>query len=183
MRKIVMAAGVGLIVGLGVGYFVGRALLERAWAQPIVTLTSADEQRAADGADPTPKAGTKILRAMPIQRARQAMKAFTANDPVVAQLAAAGSGEKGTELHVVVENRSGCAVTEMSGVAYGFDAYGHPATINKSEVYVAFSSDAGVEPGKTATIRQPLHYAKLATNAIAQVDHATCSNGTTWRRP
>ncbi len=183
MRKIVITGCIALLIGLLIGFFVGRMLLERDWAQPFVTLTVTDEKRTAEGADPTPKAGTRVLRPMPIQRARRALTAFTEKDPVVARIAAVGSGDKGQELHVMIENRGTCSVTDMSGVAYGFDAYGHPARINRSATYLAFSSDAGALPGKTTTLKQPLRFAELATNAIAHVDEVMCADGATWRRP
>lgn len=187
MPKILIpvAIVVALAVGIAIGFFVGRSMLERKWADPLTTITPDAEKRASAGeADPTPKAGTKILKAMPVGRARAALKTFTEKDPLVAAVSDFGSGDNGIELHVVVENRGKCAVTEMSGVAYGFDAFGMPAKANKNgETYVAFASDAGVEPGKKVLVAQLLKNAGDATIAIAQVDHAKCADGTTWARP
>lgn len=187
MLKVIIAAVVALVIGLLIGFFAGRALLEREWSQPYATITEGQYKKsAAEKADPTPPASTKILKPMPIGRARKAVKAMTEADPVTVAVVSEGSGDKGYDLHVVVENHGKCTVKELSGVAYGFDAHGRPAKMNYGgEPYVAFKGDLAkepLEPGKHATVEQRLAYIETATNGVGHVDAFTCTDGTSWRR-
>src|SRR5689334_9521691 len=128
MSKTILAVVVALIVGLVIGFFAGRAMLERSWSQPYATVTPAEYERSADPkAEPTPPAGTRIVKRMPIGRARAVLKEMTENDPVAVVVVSEGAGDKGDDLHVVVENRTKCQVKDLSGVAYGYDSYGSPA--------------------------------------------------------
>jgi hypothetical protein len=182
MLKTILIAAITLVLGLIVGFLVGRFLLERQWSQPYTQVSPADVKKS-EGANPSPKAGTKVLKPMPIGKSRVALRAMTDKDPVVSNVAAVGAGDDGMELHVVVENRGKCTVTSLAGVAYGFDAYGKPSPLNKGgETYVAFESKGPLEPGKKATVGGPLKDVDLATLAIAQVDRTTCSDGTSWAR-
>lgn len=186
MLKIGIAAAVALVVGIVLGFFLGRSAAERQWSQPYAQVSPAEEQKSASAkdADPTPKAGTKILKPMPIGRARMALAQFTGKDPVLAPVAAFGSGDKGLELHVVVENKGTCTLKEVSGVAYGFDAYGRPTKANAAgESYVAFTHKGEIAPGAKDTAAALVKNAELATLALAHVDHTTCTDGSTWSRP
>lgn len=183
-KKLVIVAIVALVVGGLVGFFAGRALLERSWSQPYATLSPADATRYADGGDPAPKAGTQVLRPLPIGKARAALAALTAKDPVVATVGSVGADDAEMELHVTVENRGGCTITGGSGVAYGFTPTGQSAPTNRhGEHFVSFKLDAPIEPGKHAVASQKLRFASKATLAIAQIDVTECADGTTWKRP
>lgn len=186
MFKIVVPAVVALILGLVIGFFVGKATTESKWSQPYAQISPAEEQKAtsAKDADPTPKAGTKILKPMPIGKARQVLAELTSKDRAVASVAAFGAGEDGVELHVVVENKGTCTLKEISGVAYGFDPDGRPTSANAGgETYVAFNHAAEVAPGAKTTVAAKLRNAPLATLAVAHVDRTTCTDGSTWARP
>lgn len=186
MLKIIIAAGVALILGIIIGFIVGRATLERKWSQPYAAITPAEEQKSASqDADPTPKAGTKVMKAMPLARARMAMKAFTANDPVQSPTASFGQGDEGIELHVTVENRGKCKLSNVSGVAYGFDANGLPAAANKhGETYVALNSklEKPLDPGQKTMVSMKMRYAENATIALAHIDATECTDGPAWKR-
>lgn len=176
----------GLVLGILIGVGIGRFASERSWSGPPIVLTPADESRAAGkDADPTPGAGTTVMRAMPIGRMRATLQPFTEKDPVVATVVAIGAGEDGLELHVVVENRGRCTVTAASGVAYGFDAHGRSAAMNQGgEHYAAFHGEKlTLEPGAHTMIAQKLRHADAATLGLAHVDQTACADGTTWRRP
>lgn len=182
-KKLVLVALVALLVGGLAGFLAGRALLERSWSQPYATLSPADATRYADGGDPAPKAGTQILRALPIGKARAALAALTAKDPAVVTVGSVGADDAELELHVTVENRGSCTITGGSGVAYGFTPTGQPAPTNKhGEHFAAFKIDAPIEPGKHAIASQKLRFAGKATLALAQVDATECADGTTWKR-
>jgi hypothetical protein len=182
MLKPILFAVVALVLGVILGFLLGRMTLERQWSQPYTQVSPAAEQKSAGG-NPSPKAGTKVLRPMPIGKSRAALQAMTEKDPVFSTVAAVGANEEGVELHVVVENRGKCTVTALSGVAYGFDAFGKPAPLNKGgETYVAFESKAPLEPGKKTTVAEALKEVEDATLAIAQIDKTTCSDGTSWAR-
>ncbi len=181
--KIIVAAVVALVVGLVIGFFAGRVLLEHKWSQPYAVLTPSEATKAAEGADPSPPAGTKVLKPMPIGRARVALAELTASDPMRSPGASVGAGEDGVELHVVVENKSACKITGASGVAYGFDPRGRPAATNKhGEPFVAFKLEAPLEPGKKAIVSEKLRFAESATLAVAHIDATTCADGTAWKR-
>jgi hypothetical protein len=182
MLKPILIAAIALVLGLILGFVLGRFTLERQWSQPY-SQVSPEDTKKSEGANRSPKVGTKVLKPMPIGRSRVALKGMTDKDPVFSNVAAVGAGDEGVDLHVVVENRGKCTVTSLAGVAYGFDAYGRPAPLNKGgQTYVAFESKAPLEPGKKATVAQPLKDIDDATLAIAHVDHTTCSDGTSWTR-
>src|SRR5689334_20639200 len=148
MMKTILFAAITLVLGLIIGFVIGRVTLERQWSQPYSQVSPGTENKAAGG-NPSPKAGTKVLKPMPIGKSRAALVSMTEKDPVFSTVAAVGAGENGVELHVVVENRSKCTVTSLSGVAYGFDAFGKPSPLIKGgENFVAFESKVPLEPGK-----------------------------------
>ena len=67
MLKKILIPVITLIVGLALGYFGGRMMLERQWQQPMLQLGPDQANRAAaNDADPTPKAGTKVATSMPL---------------------------------------------------------------------------------------------------------------------
>jgi len=184
MRPVaVIIAAAALVVGLIVGFFLGRVLLEHQWSQPMSAIDPKAASKAANDADPTPVAGTKVLGTLPIQRARMVLKDFTAKDIAVVPVAAFGADDTGFELHVVVENKGTCRITEVSGVAYGYDAWGHSAAANRGgEHYVAFSQKLEIAPGAKARLGQKMKYSQLATLALAHVDAYACADGTRWKR-
>ncbi len=186
MVKIVVPAAVAaLVLGLVLGYFLGRAATERQWSSPYAEVSPADEAKASSAKDaaPTPRAGTRVLKSMPIGRARLALASTTAKDPVLAPVVAFGSGRDGIELHVVVENQGKCTVKSLEGVAYGFDPYGMPAKANAAgEPYVAFSFTGTLDPGKKELVAARTRHAETATLAVAHVDRTTCTDGTSWAR-
>ncbi len=185
MPKIALvSAVVALAIGLAAGFFFGRMLLERQWSQPFVQISpDAAKKSGAPDADPTPKAGTTVLKAMPMGKGRAALRAKTEKDPVVATVASFGADSKKIDLNVIVENRGKCTITSVAGVAYGFDPYGKPAAVNKAgESYLAFEAKAEIAPGAKDDVSQTVKFAQDATLALAQIDHATCSDGTTWTR-
>jgi hypothetical protein len=182
MMKTILIAAIALVLGLIIGFLTGRFTLERSWSQPYSEVSGATEQKNA-GLNPSPKAGTKVLKAMPIARSRAALEPLTAKDPVFSKVAAVGAGDDGVELHVVVENRGTCTVTSLSGVAYGFDPHGKPSPLLKSgEHFVAFESTTPLEPGKKLTVSEALKDVSDATLALAQIDKTTCADGTSWTR-
>lgn len=182
MLKTILVAAVALVIGLIIGFLVGRVLLERQWSQPYTQVAPGAEKKS-EGGNPSPKVGTKVLRPMPIGKSRAALRGLTDKDPVVSPVAAVGANETGVELHVVVENRSKCTVTSLAGVAYGFDAWGKPSVLNKGgDNFVAFELKTPLEPGKKTTVAEVLKDVDDATLAIAHVDRTTCSDGTSWTR-
>jgi hypothetical protein len=182
MTKIILFTSIALVVGAIAGFFLGRFTLERQWSQPYTTVTSAEEQMNA-GDNPSPKAGASVLKPMPIGKSRAALATLVEHDAVRSPVAAIGAGDEGVELHVVVENRGACTLTSLSGVAYGFDAYGKPSPLRKSgRNYVAFESKEPIPPGKKHTVAAGLTNVADATLAIAQIDKTTCSDGTSWAR-
>lgn len=189
MTKVILAAAIALVVGLIVGFFAGRALLERQWRQPQMQLEQDRANKLAeDDADPVPAGGTKILRTMPLERTRLAAKEITKSDPLVMNVGAIGNGDEGAELHLELQNNAKCVITKFSGVAYGFDAWGVPAKLNKhGENFVAFApgkdDDVAIEPGKTYLHAQKLRYPETASLAVAHVDSYSCKDGTSWKRP
>jgi hypothetical protein len=182
--KIVIPAVVALVIGLLIGFFVGRSALQRQWAQPYAIISPVDAiHSASEDGDATPPVGSKVLKPMPIGRARAALASMTADDKATCPHASVGSDDEGLVLHVTVENKGACKITSASGIAYGFDPHGMPAATNKhGESYVAFKLDAPVEPGKRVVAAQKLRYASAATLAVAQIDAATCADGSTWKR-
>ena len=182
--KLVIVAVVALLVGLAVGFFAGRGMLERKWSQPYARVSPVEESRYAhNDSDPAPKSGAKIVKPMPIGKARAALAAMTAKDAVVATVSSVGADENAVELHVTVENRGTCKLTGASGIAYGFGPRGLPAPTNKhGENLVSFKLESPLEPGKHTTVAQKLRYAEAATLAIAQIDATECADGTSWKR-
>ena len=188
MRKLIAVGVLGLSLGLFIGIFLGRWLLEREWSQPQVLqrLSAADAQRSSGkDADPSPQVGALVLGGAPLARARLILATLTQRDPVVLSVGDVGNSDEGNELHLDLKNRGKCAVTSLSGTAYGYDAYGKPARMNKGgEHYVAFRaqdvSDLG--PNQTHSLSLLLHHVESASLALAQVDHVTCSDGTQWAR-
>lgn len=176
---------VALAIGGSLGFYLGRWTLENKWRDAVVTVSPEDEARANQkGADPTPKAGTKVLKQMPIGRIRVALSELTNKDPVKVTVGTFGRNDTSTELHLNVHNDAKCEVTSIEGVAYGFDAWGRPTSVNQGgEHYVAFSVDKlKVEPGGKGYAAQEVHHADLANMAVAHVDGYTCSDGTSWKR-
>ena len=185
MFKTFLIAALALAFGLVTGFVVGRRMLERQWAQPYTQVEPGTQNNKSEDGNPTPEVGTKILKPMPIGRSRLALRELTAKDPVVSNVASVGASDDGNELHVVVENRGACTVTSLRGVAYGFDALGHPAPLNKGgETFTAFESKAPLEPGKKTIVALALKDKGVAdtTLAIAHVDRTTCADGTRWAR-
>jgi hypothetical protein len=188
MHKVVIAFVIALVVGLVAGFLLGRVVTERRWAQPYAVVSPEAARKSAQAADaePTPSAGTKVLAAVPIGRARAALGEMIAkdHDPLVSPAAAFGADDDGIELHVVVENRGSCPVSKFSGVAYGFDPSGRPAGANAGgESYVAFSHEGQLLQGKKTTVAAKMHHASRATLALAHVDRVECADGKRWARP
>jgi len=183
--KIALAAAGALIVGLLIGFFVGRAMLESKWSQPYAAVSPGDATRyASEDADPTAPAGTKVLGRLPLGKARIAVAELTKSDPAaVAYGTSFGQGNEGVELHVTVENKGTCTINGGTGVAYGYDAHGKSAAANKhKEHYVAFKIEKPIEPGKKDLVSAKMRYADESTIALAQVDTTTCTDGTSWKR-
>lgn len=194
MKRYALPIGVGvaLLVGLMIGFFVGRATLEAKWSNPVSVVSPADFQKSssAKDADPTPPAGAKILKPLPLARMRQEIAKFTEKDPLKITLTSFGNGETGAELHLMMKNDAACKVTSYSGVAYAYDAYGKAVKANAAgETYVAFRSDAtddkeiGIEPKGGKYIHgQVLKHPEVASLGVAHVDAYTCADGTKWAR-
>jgi hypothetical protein len=173
-----------LVVGLVVGWVLGRWDLERRWAEPT-TIGEADVRRSSEGdADPTPAAGTRVLPAMPIQRSRAALAELVEGDPVQVRVGSVGRSDGEMFLHLTLVNHGTCAVREVDGVAYGFDAWGRSAKLNRAgEHYVAFhATDLDLGAGGSAFQEYPLHHPDIASIALAQVDRVGCADGTSWSR-
>lgn len=183
MRRLIIAVIVAVLLGLVVGYFAGRWQLEKQWSAPIVMLSGGDTVASAED-DPKPPSGSRVLIAMPIQKARDALASLVAKDPAVVTVGAVGRGDETTELHLTVKNQGKCTMSGFSGVAYGFDADGRPSKLNRQgQHYVAFSTkEKEVKPGSTVHASFPLKHVDNASIALAQVDAVTCSDGSSWRR-
>jgi hypothetical protein len=188
LRKVVVVGCVCLIAGVLIGWYSGRFMLERYWTQPLVLkrLAEADVQRSsAPGADPSPPVGAVVLGPAPLARARMVLAEITAQDPVVMTLGDVGTGNEGSQLNLELKNRAKCAVVELSGVAYGYDAYGQASRMNQGgEHYVAFSEKnvTGLAPASTHVLSLKLHHSETASLVLAQVDRMACSDGTRWSR-
>jgi hypothetical protein len=181
LQKTILLAAITLVFGLVLGFVLGRFTLERQWSRPYTQALPPGTKGELQ--NPSPVVGTKVLKPMPIARTRAALHTMTEKDPVVSNVAAVGAGDTGVELHVVVENRSKCTVTSLGGVAYGFNAHGKPSALNAGgETYVSFESKTPLEPGKRATVAQPLKGSEDATLAVAHVDRTTCADGSSWTR-
>lgn len=188
MRKVVLVGGACLALGLLIGWYAGRFMLERYWTQPLVLQRLAASDVASSsgpGADPTPPVGTLVLRPTPLERARMVLAELTRQDPLVMTLGDVGTGNEESQLNLELKNRGKCAVSGFSGVAYGFDAYGRPSRMNKGgEHYVAFSEQnvAGLLPATTHLLSMKLHNNDTASLAVAHIDRVTCADGTRWSR-
>lgn len=183
MLKMIVLAVITLVIGLILGFVIGRVTLERQWSQPYTQVAPGAQKTKSEHGNPTPQPGTKVLKPMPIGKARAVLKGMTEKDPVFSTVSAVGANEDGVELHVVVENRGKCTVTELSGVAYGFNPMGKPASLNSGgENYVAFESKGPLEPGKKLTVPEVLKNVDDATLAVAHIDRTKCSDGTSWTR-
>lgn len=186
MRRTLAAAAVALLVGLALGWFFGRAHLERQWSNPVGVVTGGEHQRASvEGADPTPAEGARIVKArLPLKRMRAFLASYTGGDPVISRVGAVGRGDDGGELHLVVQNQGDCRVKSLSGVAYAYDAWGRAVPINKGgETYLAFATAEGIDPGGKAQLSFPLHQPGTASLAVAHVDEVVCDGGKAWKRP
>ena len=190
--RAVLVAVAMLVFGLIIGYFAGRFSLDYQWRQPTVQVTKENfEEAMRDNADPTPAVGSQVLRTMPLERSRLAMRERTAADPVVATAGSLGRNDGEVELHVQVQNRGTCEVAKIEGVAYGFDAQNRPAKLNRhGEHYVAFTAPLPgdkeplkLAPNGKAVIAEKLRYVENASLAVAQIDRVTCSDGSVWKKP
>lgn len=183
--KIVLAAVLAALGGIVIGYFIGRFTTEAKWSAPYAQVSPADAQKyASEGADPTAPAGTKIVKAMPLVKARAAVDALTKDDKAHVLLGSSfGQGDEGIELNVTIENRGTCTINGGTGVAYGFEPRGRSGPANKhGEHYVAFKIDKEIAPGKKEVVSNNMHFADDVTIAVAQVDSTTCTDGTKWAR-
>lgn len=184
-NTVIVIALVVLALGLAAGWFLGRWQLERSWAEPI-TIGAADVERSSAGdADPTPPAGTRVIAPMPLQRARAVLHEATATDPVRLRVGSVGRSDGEAYLHLTIGNHGTCAVRELDGVAYGFDARGMPARLNRAgETYVAFHAEGlDLAPDDEVFEEWSLHHVDTASIALAQVDRVGCTDGTSWARP
>ena len=130
--RIVSFAVPALLLGVVAGFFLGGWTMTREWDHSYQPVAQAKHDKSAQvDADPTPEAKTKVFGRLPLARMRMAVKGLTDRDSLVVTLGWVGSGERGSELHLQVENRGRCVVTEYSGVAYGFNASGKVARLNK----------------------------------------------------
>jgi hypothetical protein len=188
MRKTVVVGIICLAVGLLVGWYSGRFMLERYWTQPLVLkrLAAADVERSTgEGADPTPPVGTLVLRPAPLARTRMVVGELTRQDPLLVTLGDIGTGSSESRLNLDLVNHGKCAVSSFSGVAYGFDAYGRPSRLNKGgEHFVAFSEQgiADFGPAQSHLLSVKLRNREAASLVVAHVDRVTCTDGTHWTR-
>ncbi len=201
--KLVLAFAVpALLIGLAAGYFLGRATLEHQWADPTMVLSQDDASRAAsDGADPAPAAGTRVLRPMPIQRARLALRELTAKDPLKVVVGSVGRDDTAVDLHLMLENHADCQIVAYQGVAYAFDAHGFPEPFNKhGEQFVAFASpppqaprgsasaddgppdDERIAANDQAKVERHVNFPNHANVVLGQIDSYTCADGKRWSR-
>lgn len=185
MVKWILIAVLTLVVGLAAGFFIGRYTLERQWRQPVMMVTPEMEKRAQAGdADPTPKAGARILIPMPLERTRLVARDIVKKDPLVAVVSTVGNGEDGSELHLRVENRGTCKIVGYEGIAYGFDAYGVPQKMNKNgEHYIAFKAEkVAIEPKGISQLESKMRYPDTASLVVAHIDRVDCESGNRWAR-
>jgi hypothetical protein len=175
----------GALAFFAAGWYAGRWWLEREWTNPVVVVSPADEKRASiEGADPTPAAGTRILRPLPLRRMREAIKKFVAQDPVVMTVGDFGRDDEKAELALRLENRGDCKAVRVAGVAYGYHARGAAVPVNKGgESYLAFDvKDANIDPKSAGQISMPVKNVGVASLAVAHVDLVECEGGKTWKR-
>jgi hypothetical protein len=189
MRNLILV-GVGcLVVGAIGGYFVGRSMLEKEWSQPAVLqrMSATDGAGSKSGKDAAliPKPGGLKLGKAPLARARMVAAEVTKSDPVVLHVGDVGNGDEGLVLNLDLKNKGKCAVTALSGTAYGYDAWGKPVKMNQGgEYFVAFSEEKieDLGPDQVHSLSVNLHYAETASLAVAHVDSVTCGDGTKWER-
>ncbi len=186
--------GAGLLAGAAVGFFVGSFVgaerIRDEYRNPFRAAPPPPKAAAKAGGssssapDPRPPAGAKVLAALALPGAREALRKLTADDKVVVNVGSVGRGDEGAELHLSVQNRGDCVVTGVEGVAYGFDPEGQATAMNAGgEHFVAFASkELRLEPGKTSIENWPLHNIELANVALAQVDRVTCEDGRSFGR-
>jgi hypothetical protein len=179
-----------LLLGLTLGFFVGRVLLERQWSRPVsIVSAKAYERSAQAGADPTPPVGTRIFAALPLGRLREAAARELRDLPLKVTLTSFGNGEDGTSLHLMMKNDAACAIVAYDGIAFAYDAYGRASKANLAgENYVLFASTAlekkpKIDPGGKLVHEQKLRYPETASIGLAYVEHYTCADGTQWKRP
>ncbi len=185
-RRVLIAALIGLALGVGIGFWIGRAALEAKWSEPMTALSAEEVNRLTSVvSNPVPKVGTKILREMPLGRARVALKEVTAKDPLVVLVGTVGNGatEADTNLHLRVENRGACDVKHFSGVAYGFRSNGHTGALNEHhENFVAFVFDQAVTRNGVEQVEVHLKHTTTAAIVLAQIDEYECKDGKKWAR-
>jgi len=184
-RRVLIVLVLALTAGIVVGYFLGRWKLNREWLQ-TTSIVSEQQYQVASAAsgEPTPAAGTTVLRPLPLRKSREALAVITANDPLVMTVGAVGRSGDDVDLHLTVENRGKCKITGFEGVVYGFDAWGRPSKLNKGgEHYVAFSAkEQSIEAGKKVQTEMALHHVDNASLAVAHFDKVVCEDGTKWSR-
>lgn len=182
----VLAVTGAFVLAGGVGSWIGRNSLERAWTQPFLVVTpDRAALAAASGADPTPSAGSKVIKPMPLARTRLALAEMTRPDPAMIATGTVGRDDSDISLNMMVKNKGNCEISAVSGIAYGFDAWNQPVPMNKSgEHYVSFTIDKlKIPPGKAEKASFALHFPETASLAVGHIDQVTCTSGTTWKRP
>ena len=184
-KKTVIFVVAALFVGMVLGWILGRTLLEQEWENPLAVITQADESRAAaNDADPTPKAGTKVLPRIPLRRARARVAKMVEKDPMVMTVGTVGTSDDGSSLHMQIKNQGACEVSAYRGVAYTYDAWGKPVKANKNgETYMAFSAEKQkIAKGELGEFSAPSRYTDTASLVVAHVDAVDCADGTKWTR-
>jgi hypothetical protein len=186
MPKVTLiAVFVAAILAFVVGWFAGRWALDREWSNAVVTISEGDVKRSqVEGADPTPAAGTRVMRALPLRKAREFIKGYTEKDPVIAKVGSFARDDDDKDLHLVVHNRGTCKANHFSGVAYGYDAWGHPSPVSKNgDYYIAFDiKDSTIDPGASGQLSMKVKDPGIASLAVAHLDAVGCENGPGWKR-
>jgi hypothetical protein len=177
MRKLIIAVSLGfaLAIMFGAGYFVGRATLERQWRLPPQPISDSDIAKLkAAGVEVVPAPGTKVAPAMPLERARIAMKSFTEKDPIRFVIGSVGRGDgEGGSATVVVKSDVGCEVTSLEGIAYAFDSWGRSATLTEGGAhFLAFATkDEKIAPkAEKKELSFPVKHPGSTSILLAQVD-------------
>jgi hypothetical protein len=178
-----------LLLGLILGFVVGRAILERQWSNPVTTIRPRDYERSSrDGADPTPAVGTRILTPLPLRRLRAVAAELIGKANLRIDLTSFGNGEDGASLHLMMKNNASCTITTYEGVAYAYDAHGRPTKANLAgENYISFASSTleakpAIAPGEKFIHEQKLKHPETASLGLAYIDRYTCADGTVWHR-
>jgi hypothetical protein len=185
--RIVAIAVIALLAGIIGGYFLGRKSLLLEWQDPLAAVTPAQATAASAvaTADPVPPVGTPILKALPVRKARAVNAEYTKSDMVIPSVVSFGNGTEGSELHVVVENKTGCNIVALRGVAYGFHATGRPEVVNAGGAYfVQFEAKGTSIPAHGhEVVNQPLrNVAGPASLGVGHIDFYQCEDGKTWQR-